>query len=61
MTGRLAATVQVHGGWLDWKTRRLTVPSAELLQAFMDLRDSAALAELPPISTQRTVSTAAPA
>ena len=32
--GRLAATVSVDGAWLDLRQRKLTVPPAEMVEAF---------------------------
>jgi acyl-CoA thioester hydrolase len=32
--GRMAATVAVDGAWLDLRQRKLTVPPAEMVEAF---------------------------
>ena len=46
-SGERAATVRSTGGWLDLRARKLVVPPAALLAAFMQVPRSPAFAELP--------------
>lgn len=47
--GRLAATVTVHGGWIDLRTRRLTHPPSELVEAFASAPRTEDFEELKPL------------